>query len=101
MAVGHILFAGLEKPLIVWMVGQIEHYAIRVHAAVDGISELLAINVDIPRPHHLEGTEPIEMREGDFTHQLIESFLRLEPTGLDVAQMIKKFSSGFSFLVLF
>ena len=83
------------------MVGQIEHYAIRVHAAVDGITEFLAINVDIPCPHHLEGAEPIQMSEGDFTHQLIESVLRREPTGVYVAQMVKNFSSGFSFFVIF
>jgi hypothetical protein len=29
------------------------------------------------------------MREGDFPHQLVERFLRLEATGLDMAEVVE------------
>ena len=89
MPVGDILMAGVEKPLFFGVVRQIELHAVGVDAPADRLTELLPADVDLPGLHHLVGAEPVEMREGDFPHQLIEGFLRLEATGLDVGEVIE------------
>ena len=81
--------AGVEQTLVVGVVRQIELHAVGVDAPADRLTELLPADVDLPCLHHLVGAEPVQMREGDFPHQLIESFLRLEATGLDVAEVIE------------
>ena len=61
--------AGVEEPLVVLMLGQIEN----PHAAgvrqfpADRFTELLPADMT-SRPHHLVAQEAIEMREGDFPH---------------------------------
>ena len=53
------------------------------------LTEFVPTDVNFTCLHHLVGAEPVQMREGDFPHQLIEGFLRLEATGLDVGKVIE------------
>ena len=89
MPIGDILMAGIEQALFFGVVRQIELHAVGVDAPADRLTELLPADVDFPCLHHLVGAEPVQMREGDFPHQLVERFLRLEATGFDVAKVIE------------
>src|SRR5258708_1922062 len=71
------------------MVCQIKLRAVGVYAPAHCLSELLTADVDFPCLHHLVGAKPVQMREGDLAHQLVECFLRLEATGLDVTEVIE------------
>ncbi|HUY31324.1 MAG TPA: hypothetical protein VMV69_00980 [Pirellulales bacterium] len=89
MPVGHILLAGRVEPLVVGMLRKVELDAVRVDSAADGLAELLPADVDLPRFHHLVGAEAVQVRVGDFPHQLIQGFLRLETARLDVLEVVE------------
>ena len=94
MPVGDFLVARVVQSLVFLMLGQIELYTVGVHSPADGLTELLPTDVDITGLHHLVSTEAVEMSEGDFAYQLVERFLRLEPTGLYVREVIENVLAG-------
>ena len=81
--------AGVEESLVLFMLGQIELHTVGVYAPADRFTELQPAYVDLTGLHHFVGAKPVEMRKGDFPYQLIERFFRLEPTGLDVGEVIE------------
>ena len=82
VAVGHVLLAGVEQPLVLRVVGEVEHQPVRVDPPADCLPELLAADVNLPGLHHLVGAEPVQVREGDLPDQLIQGLLRLEARAL-------------------
>ncbi|MGD1097636.1 MAG: hypothetical protein ABSB35_37325 [Bryobacteraceae bacterium] len=92
--------AGVEQAFVFGVVCEIEFYAIGVDASAYRLPEFLPIDVDFTSLHHLVSAEPIQMRKGDFPHQLVERILGLESTSLDVVEVFEKIDSGFTFLVI-
>ena len=52
------------------MLVQVEFEAVRIQSAPDRLADQPAIRM----LHQLEGAEPVEMREGRLTHQLLHGF---------------------------
>ena len=69
------------------MIGEVELKALRLHSSADRFPKTLAANPDLPGLHHLVGTKPIQVREGDLPHQLSQGVLGLVAEGLDVSQV--------------
>ena len=77
--VGHVLLAGVEEPLVLGVLGEVELDAVGVDAPADRLTEPLAADVDLPGLHHLVGAQPVQVGEGDLPHQLVEGSFGLEP----------------------
>ena len=69
------------------MIGEVELKALRLHATADRFPKRFATDPDRPGLHHLVGTEPIQVREGDLPHKLSQGILGLVAEGLDVPQV--------------
>ena len=69
------------------IVSEVELKALRLHAPADGLTERLAANPDRSGFHHLVGAEPVQVREGDLSHELSQGILGLVAKGLDVSQV--------------
>ena len=55
--------------------------------SADGLTKLLAADVNVSGLHHLVGAQTVQVREGDLSDQLVKRILVLEATSLDVVEV--------------
>jgi len=87
MAIGHVLVPGVEPLLVFGMIGEVELKALRLHPPADRFPKPLPADPDLPGLHHLVGTEPVQMREGDLPHELRQGVPGLVAERSDVPQV--------------
>src|SRR5262245_23372736 len=98
MPIGDILMAGIKEPLLLFIFSQIKLHAIGVYPPADSLTKFLPANINLTGLHHLVSAKTIQVRECNFTNQLIEGFLRRKPTSLDMSEMIENIPSSRLFL---